>query len=410
MNLHDQGDLEQSLTNLTQWRGGDRQPAAWEQALANHEQSPRNSGLLGRAVFWRMPTAVAASVAILLVTALMIAILPEFGKARSVATMRSSEPSRKQLGTAGVSNGAEFNDRSMSYTNDNFPPSSAQTAPLPARDVGGGTSNDGALRQNAADTMLLSAGIGGAGSNNAFPQDVGATGGDRQVVRKATIELEASDVRGVFLKAGMVISEAGGEFIEQSSLTGEGDTAQASLTLRIAANRVHAVLTALHDLAKVRSETQGGDDVTAAIVDLEARLRNEQRVEKELLELLDKRADAPLEDILRLRDQIARVRQGIEQIDGQQQRLSRLVSLATILVIIRPPIEKGEPTTQSEQSGLGKYFGEAIKDSWSSGMRFLADTLGGLLSVLVGGAIWWIALIVGLLALRQYLRRRAGLA
>lgn len=117
--------------------------------------------------------------------------------------------------------------------------------------------------------------------------------------------------------------------------------------------------------------------------------------------------------MLKLRSEISRIRQGIEQLVAQQQRLSRLVSLATILVIIRPPppeVKPVEPETQPERPSVMSYFGGALGDSWHGGIRFLADTLAGLLGVLVGGAIWWIALVIGLLTLRQHLRRKAGLA
>src|SRR5262249_2016955 len=39
---------------------------------------------------------------------------------------------------------------------------------------------------------------------------------DRVVVRKATIELESPDVRAAFAKAAMLVSEAGGEYVQES--------------------------------------------------------------------------------------------------------------------------------------------------------------------------------------------------
>lgn len=224
---------------------------------------------------------------------------------------------------------------------------------------------------------------------------------DRQVIRKATIELLTDDVRATFLKATQLISEARSEYLEGSSLTGTGDEMQASLTLRVTADRLSEVLNQLRQLGEVRSEDSRGEDVTSQVVDLDARLRNERRIETELLELLDKRDDAPLKEILELRNHINRVRQSIERLTAQQHRLSRLVSLASILVIIRAE----DAPAPEPASDLGKYFSENVGASWKSGLRFLSDTIANLLRVLVGGVIWWVLLTVAILAITRHHRQ-----
>ena len=94
----------------------------------------------------------------------------------------------------------------------------------------------------------------------------------------------------------------------------------------------------------------------------------------------------------------------IERLVARQQGLQRLVSLARVLVIIRPedaPVKKPE-----SPAGLGKYFFDSIQDSWGGGLRFLANTVAGLLRVLVGGLVWWLVLIGTFVAVRSYRRRQ----
>src|SRR5262249_47624870 len=102
-------------------------------------------------------------------------------------------------------------------------------------------------------------------------------------------------------------------------------------------------------------------------------------------------------------------RQRIEQITAQREKLSRLVSLATVLVIIKtenaPP-----PPPEPKKETIGQYFGHAIATDWHNGLQVLADTIAGALKIFVGGLVWWVALIAGLMMLRQYLRRKAALA
>lgn len=225
----------------------------------------------------------------------------------------------------------------------------------------------------------------------------------RSVIQKATIEIQTPDVRAAFAKAGFLISAASGEFIENTSLTGDGTTAQANLTLRVTASRLGEVLNQLRDLGKVQSENTTGEDVTSQVVDLEARLRNEQRIEKELLELLDKRPDAPLKEILELRQSLSQVRQTIEQYIAQRDRLSRLVSLASILVVIRAQAQEEPPA-----ASITSYFSSSIAQTWRSSLLALADSIAWLLSILIGGIIWWLLLLISILTILRYRRRLAA--
>lgn len=45
-----------------------------------------------------------------------------------------------------------------------------------------------------------------------------------------------------------------------------------------------------------------------------------------------------------------------------------------------------------------------MRHAWAGGLRFLADSLASLLSVLVGGLVWWALLIAGVLIVRHYVR------
>ena len=227
------------------------------------------------------------------------------------------------------------------------------------------------------------------------------------------MELLTDDVRTAFLKAQHLVSEAGGEYVQDSALTGteKDKNMQANLTLRVAANRLSAVLNDLRALGKVNAESTGGEDVTAQMVDLEARLSNERRVEKELLDLMEKRTDSPLKDILDLRDKIGQVRQSIEQMTAQRERLGRLVSLATVLVLIHAnPEPTPPPATQPAKQTIGQYFGKNVAESWETGLQWLADTVAALLRVLIGGIIWWTLLVLAIIALRQSMRRRMMIA
>ncbi len=222
----------------------------------------------------------------------------------------------------------------------------------------------------------------------------------RQVVRKASVELRTADVRAAFVKTQMLVSEVGAEYIENSAISGEGEQMQADLTLRVSAGRVSEVLNALREIGTVLSQQFSGEDVTAQVVDLEARLANERRIEQELLHLLETRQDAELKDVLELRTHIGDVREQIERLQAQQNHLSRLVSLATVLVIIR---HEGKPPEAPKDQGLAVYFARVMKSAWENGITGLADSIAWIASTLLGGLIWWtIAAAVLWIAWRKF--------
>jgi hypothetical protein len=228
--------------------------------------------------------------------------------------------------------------------------------------------------------------------------------GDRHVVRKAAIDLQAEDVRGVYLKVqSLVPNEAQGEYVEQSQLHDSGGQVSGYLTLRVRGDRLNEVLNTLRGLATVVREASDATDVTAQVVDIEARLRNERRVEQELLALMDKRKDAPLEDVLKLSHSLSEVRGRIESLTGEQQRTARQVALATVVVSIQAKAPRPVET------GIVQRLGEQFGGAWRDGVSLLVDTLAALVRVIIGGLIWWVLLIVGLLALRRWYFRRAGM-
>ena len=182
---------------------------------------------------------------------------------------------------------------------------------------------------------------------------------------------------------------------------GQASSFETVLVQQVRSGSAPIPLRLLRTLGVVASEQARSEDVTNQVVDLEARLRNEQRVEEELLELLESRVDADLSEILKLQSEIGRVRTNIERYIAQRDQLSRLVSLATILVIIRPDaIEPEKP----KEASMWVDFKGSIKDSWQGGVAFLSNTIAGLVGLLVGGLVWWIALIAVWLMIRRYVR------
>lgn len=369
-------NLERELTDLTTYRGGDRD--LWKKAL----EAPAERAPLLQRPFLATARRHALAACIILVTSVFLIglFMPALGKARQSARQLKDSTQIRGLhqGFVTAANGHQTADA----------PTSPRGGPVATRPRG--DFNSPPLPAEAPAT------------NWEETRDIA----DRFVIQKATIEILTPDVRAAFAKAAHLVSEAGSEYVENSSLTGEGRDARANLTLRIGVPRMSEVMNRLRELGKIGSENTTGEDVTTQVVDLEARIRNEQRIEKELLDLLEKRKDAPLKDILELRGTLSSVRQTIEQLTGQRDRMSRLVSLASILVVIRAEPEAPKPPEPPKPAQtIGQYFRLQITETWHDGLRTLTDTIAWLLGLIVSGLMWWMVLAMVILSIQRYRRR-----
>ncbi|MHC5009014.1 MAG: DUF4349 domain-containing protein, partial [Planctomycetota bacterium] len=316
--------LEAELSALTRWEGEPTE--LWKQALDEADAAPQGRKLsLGRLM--HSPLLKAAAVIVVLLGA--VAVLPFIAQPAGYPEAETEAP-------------ASVGDRRGP---------TARGELMPGESPGRGTGGSAQMYLESVASLQVT--VPGSGD---------ADFGERHVVRKATIELVTDDVAALFVRCTQLLSEVHGEFIESSSLSGSGIEARANLTMRVATSRLTQVLNDLRQLGTVRSEEARGEDVTDQVVDIEARLSNERRIEAELLELLEKRDDAPLKDVLELRRQISAVRESVERLVARQQRMSQLTELASVLVIIRPEAAPEEPETET---GLGAYFSDRIDASWT---------------------------------------------
>ena len=67
----------------------------------------------------------------------------------------------------------------------------------------------------------------------------------------------------------------------------------------------------------------------------------------------------------------------------------------------------GRRTPPDEAPGLRAYFAKVCSNAWHGGLEFLADTVAVLLSILIGGIVWWVLLAITIIVIRRKLRRGA---
>ena len=167
----------------------------------------------------------------------------------------------------------------------------------------------------------------------------GTTGVDRKIIYDVTLDLIVKDTDAAFEQLRSLTQEMGG-FVARSQMWRDEGYHRASVTVRVPVEKLDDALSQFRALAvDVENQSVDSEDVTESYVNLEARLRNEQRTEAELLELLESRSElGKTSDILEVHRELTQVRSRIEQLQGQMQYLDNLSAMATVQITLTPDV------------------------------------------------------------------------
>ena len=208
------------------------------------------------------------------------------------------------------------------------------------------------------------------------------------IIRTGTMDLQVADVDRSITDATAVVTGAGG-YVAGSQRSLDGDRPFASLTFRIPAAKWDATLAQLRALGtKVLGERTSADEVTAQVVDLDARLKNLRATETQLLGVMQEAVKIP--DILAVQAELTNVQGQIEQLQAQRDNLADQAAQGTL----------------TTSFALAPAPVQAVTSAWdpSTVVADATATLVGLGQSVASAAIWLAIvglpiLLVGLLVL-----------
>jgi myosin heavy subunit len=217
-----------------------------------------------------------------------------------------------------------------------------------------------------------------------------------QLIKSAEISLRVKSIEKSSKAVSEIVKQQQGDILELNDFrSGNSDMEQSMfLKLRVPQERLDLVIEAIAQLGIVKGRSIKAEDVSNQLVDLQARLKNLRQTEVQLQGILAQTGSVG--DVLKVTQELSRVREGIEQIDAQLKNLKNQVTYSTLQVNLASEI-----TTISPQSDLGTQ----IQNTWHSSTNSLIDVSIGLLKVsiwlLVYCPYWLIPLSIFL-----FLRRR----
>ncbi|MFQ5762435.1 MAG: DUF4349 domain-containing protein [Candidatus Bathyarchaeia archaeon] len=206
---------------------------------------------------------------------------------------------------------------------------------------------------------------------------------NRKIIYFAYLNMEVDDVAHA-LNQIRAAAESYQGFVEQMSTSAQGERRFGTVTVRIPQQNFNNALERIEKLGKVTNMDVRAEDVSEQFIDLQARLKNAQNAEQRLLTILSKAEKVG--EILEVERELARVRQQIEQLEGQLQFLDRRVELATITVNLQEP--GGEDPREPNPLLTAVSLGLKALIAVAQGLIILAIVVGPF--AVVGGSAYYI--------------------
>lgn len=205
--------------------------------------------------------------------------------------------------------------------------------------------------REAAQAPQAAADKGGA-------KQAGQADTQRKIIHTAAVDVSVKDVEDAVAKARQAVAEAGG-YVAKSEVAGTaGYRRTATLTARVPTDKFDPTVAEFGKLGVVTRSASDAQDVTEEFIDGQARLRNLKAEEQALNKLLDTSA-GKLEDVLKIREHVVRVRSDIERVEGRLKYLTTMTDLATVVLTLREEKDYVPPSAPS----FGGRAGRAFRDS-----------------------------------------------
>jgi hypothetical protein len=219
----------------------------------------------------------------------------------------------------------------------------------------------------------------------------------QEIVKTGELTIAVPGAKDAVEKATVIAKSTGG-YVESSNVSGEdGSGISGSLTIRIPATNFDTALNQLRNLGKVSGESTNGQDVTAQIVDIDARLKVMRTEEQAYVDILAKAKH--VDDVLSVRDRLDSVRQDIESMAAQSKTLKSQAAMSTIHVTFNQKRLMGPAI--SSVSGHDDWLGGTWSVAWSglasAGRKFTE----ALIYLVVFCPVWIPVVLLG-----NYLTRR----
>lgn len=185
---------------------------------------------------------------------------------------------------------------------------------------------------------------------------------DRYLIKNADFLIEAADPKQASAQIITAVTAAGGYVANQQESVDTLDRVNILLQVRVPADKIDGTLEGIQALGRVLKKQVSTDDVTEEYMDTESRIRNLKKTEERLLDHLDK--SLLMESTLKVEQELTRVREQLERLEGRLKYLGHRVEFSTITVRFQEK-PKAESILPPNTYSSGQVVSEAARALFS---------------------------------------------
>jgi Domain of unknown function (DUF4349) len=184
---------------------------------------------------------------------------------------------------------------------------------------------------------------------------------NRKLIRNAIVDLEIVSFDDALQKITAFANEDRGYIATTRSEKQANGKLKGEIVVKVAPENLDRFLQKIRGLGELKSQTLGTEDVTKAYFDTDSRLKNARVMEQRLIDMLKKKSD-DINDLLQVEKELGRVREQIEQMQGELKFWDSQVQFATVTIsLAEKDMEEPAKFLLKERAQLALYTPEVEK-------------------------------------------------
>ena len=205
-----------------------------------------------------------------------------------------------------------------------------------------------------------------------------------KIIHSASLLLVVDEITEADTALRKLVEQMAGTIGNSAIAEPQGQPRTANWVVRIPVESLDEFLSDVVELGTPENRSTNSSDVTEEYVDLNARIETKRQLEKRILDLLEKNT-GDIKDVLAVEEQLARVRQEIEQMEGRVKRIDTVTAMTTVNISAREERDFVPPQAPT--------FGNELHQTWQDSTNTVAD-LGKAVVIVLIAIVPWLPLIM----------------
>ncbi|MCT7984189.1 DUF4349 domain-containing protein [Laspinema sp. A4] len=196
-----------------------------------------------------------------------------------------------------------------------------------------------------------------------------------QLIKTASMTMEVEAIDDQISAINQIVKQKQGDLLqfEDNKPRSQNTRHVVSMQLRVPQQQLENTINAIAELGTVINRSITAEDVSAQLIDNDARLKNLRKQEEMVLKIMER--SGSVGDVLNAARELGTIREQIERLDAVQANLRNKVAYSTLYLTLESPVSAAEIPPKSLGKELQKTWGNATETVGNVTVGLLKFTL-----------------------------------